>query len=58
MIFRGTWSARVVQSFEIEAEDRDEFERLIQEEMAPKNVVELQDFEYFAEDPEEEEVIT
>jgi hypothetical protein len=44
--FKGRWQARVEQDFEIEAESREEFERFIDEEMNPRNVVELLDFEY------------
>lgn len=51
--YRGRWQARVEQDFEIEAESREEFERAVAEEMSPRNVVELMDFEY-----EVEEVIT
>lgn len=46
MIYKGTWTARVDQDFEIEAESEEEFEALLAEEMSPRNVVELHDFEY------------
>jgi len=44
--YTGRWTARVEQDFEIEAESREEFESLIEEEMNPRSVVELTDFEY------------
>jgi hypothetical protein len=40
----GRWTARVDQSFEIDADSEEEFEKLLDEEMAPSNVVELFDF--------------
>lgn len=43
--FKGRWTARVEQDFEIEADDRKEAQRLLSEEMSPHNVVELLDFE-------------
>lgn len=41
---KGRWSARVEQSFEIEVETEDEIEAAIDEQMEPRNVVELFDF--------------
>lgn len=52
---RGTWKARVDQSFEIEADTREEAEALLMEEMSPRNVVELTDFEWEITDEEEVE---
>jgi hypothetical protein len=46
MIYRGRWTARVEQDFEIEAASRSEFESFINDEMSPRMVVELMDFEY------------
>lgn len=54
MIYRGTWTARVEQEFEIEAETREEFESLLAEEMSPRNVVELLDFEHTVEDGDDD----
>lgn len=51
-IFKGTWTARVCQEFEIEAETEAEARALLMREMNPRNVVELLDFEV----PEFEEV--
>lgn len=53
--FRGRWTARVEQDFEIEAETEEEARRLLDEEMSPRHVVELLDFEVaeFEEVPEE-----
>jgi hypothetical protein len=42
----GTWKARVEQSFEIEVDDESDIESAIHEEMSPRNVVELMDFEF------------
>lgn len=42
----GTWRARVEQTFEIEVESEEEIEAAIAEEMSPRNVVELMDFEH------------
>lgn len=44
-IWKGNWTASVNQDFEIEADTREEFEDLLREEMSPRNVVELTDFE-------------
>lgn len=43
--FRGRWTARVEQDFEVEAETREEAEALLDQEMNPRNVVELLDFQ-------------
>lgn len=43
--FKGHWTARVDQEFEIEAETEAEARELLDEEMRPRNVVELLDFE-------------
>jgi hypothetical protein len=43
---RGTWTARVEQEFEIEVEHESEIEGAIADEMNPRNVVELLDFEH------------
>lgn len=43
--YRGTWRAKVEQDFEIEARDREEAVRFLDEEMNPRNVVELFDFD-------------
>ena len=55
IVIRGTWKARVDQSFEIEADTREEAEALLMEEMSPRNVVELTDFEWEITDEEEVE---
>lgn len=52
--FKGKWKARVVQDFEIEADTEEEARELLDEEMNPRNVVELLDFEV---EFEEEEVL-
>jgi len=44
-VWKGNWTASVDQSFEIEADTREEFEDLLLEEMSPRNVVEMFDFE-------------
>jgi hypothetical protein len=49
---RGTWKARVNQDFEIEADTREQAEALLMEEMSPRNVVELTDFEWEIDDDE------
>lgn len=43
--FVGRWTARVEQEFEIEAETEAEARELLDEEMSPRNVIELRDFE-------------
>lgn len=43
--FTGTWTARVSQDFEIEAETEEEARSILNDEMSPRNVVELLDFE-------------
>ena len=45
-IFKGNWKARVDQDFEVEADTEAEALALLEEEMTPFRVVELQDFEY------------
>lgn len=42
----GTWTARVQQDFEIVVENESEIEEAIQNEMSPRKVVELLDFEH------------
>lgn len=42
----GRWSARVEQDFEIEVENESEIAGAIAEQMNPRNVVELLDFEH------------
>ena len=51
--YKGRWKARVEQEFEVEADSREEFERLIDREMTPQTVVELLDFEYEIEDEDD-----
>jgi hypothetical protein len=51
--YKGTWTARVQQDFEIEAVNEAELDRLMGDEMHPTNVVELLDFEYDIEDEED-----
>jgi hypothetical protein len=44
--FKGRWTARVDQEFEVDAESETEAIRLVEEgEMNPRNVVELLDFD-------------
>lgn len=43
--YRGRWTARVEQDFEIEADDEDEARVMLDAEMSPRKVVELIDFE-------------
>jgi hypothetical protein len=50
----GTWTARVEQDFEIEADSEEEAMKLLQEEMSPHNVVELLDIEVSDIDEDEE----
>lgn len=45
-IYRGTWTAKVSQDFEIEAENEAELDDFLSDEMSPRRVVELYDFEY------------
>lgn len=52
---KGTWRARVEQSFEVEVEHESEIQAAIENgEMNPRNVVELLDFEYEIEETEED----
>jgi len=44
--YKGRWKAKVEQEFEIEAEDEEDFHDLIDQEMNPRNVTELHDFEH------------
>ena len=54
--FKGTWSARVVhQEFEIEAESEADARCLLDEEMNPRNVVELADFTFDIEEVSDDE---
>lgn len=50
--FKGRWTARVDQEFEIEADNEEEARALLDDEMSPRYVIELLDFEV----PEFEEV--
>ena len=43
--FKGRWTARVEQDFEIEAKDEAEARKWVEEDMRPINVVELLDME-------------
>jgi hypothetical protein len=52
---KGTWTANVSQSFEIEVESEDEIEAAIEDEMHPRNVVELLDFAYEIDSQEKDE---
>ena len=45
MIYRGRWTARVEQDFEVEADTEEQARALVDEEMSPRNVIELMDFE-------------
>lgn len=45
LTFKGRWTARVEQDFEIEAESEKEAREYLAQEMSPRNVVELMDFE-------------
>lgn len=52
--YKGKWTARVDQDFEIEAESREEAEQLLEQEIAPHRVAELLDIETEFEDEDEE----
>lgn len=43
--FVGTWTARVNQEFEVEAETEEEARSILADEMSPRHVVELLDIE-------------
>lgn len=45
LTFKGRWTARVEQDFEIEAESEKEAREYLAQEMSPRNVVELMDFD-------------
>jgi hypothetical protein len=53
MIYRGTWTARVSQEFEVEADSIEEARSILNDEMSPRNVVELLDFEDDLGDPDD-----
>jgi hypothetical protein len=50
--YKGHWYAKVKQSFEIDAEDDEEFETLVEREMDLRNAVEGTDWHYDLEDVE------
>lgn len=49
--FVGRWTARVEQDFEVDAETEEEAQALVHEEMNPRNVVELLDFDIVSLEP-------
>jgi hypothetical protein len=53
--FKGRWTARVEQDFEVEADTRAEAEKLVNAEMSPRNVVELMDFEMDFDETDDDE---
>lgn len=52
MIWKGRWTARVEQDFEVEADTRAQAEKLLEAELSPRHVVELLDIETEWEDDE------
>ena len=53
--FKGTWRAVVEQDYEIEAANIDEAGKLLDQEMNPRNVVELKDFTFDIEEVSDDE---
>ena len=53
--FKGTWRAVVEQDYEIEAANIDEAGKLLDQEMNPRNVVELKDFTFDIEEVGDDE---